>query len=266
MGGNIGDAVAPLVVGALLATYSWRTVVVINVVPGLIMAALILVFLGAFSAEEAKKDTAAPRSFKDYVKDLGSLFGNRALMLISAGTGIRTMTQIGLLTFLPLFLAYELNYSPFAVGICMAVLQLAGFVAGPLGGHLSDKWGRKRIIMSSMVLTGITVIGMALAGKSVWFVVFVALVGFFLYAMRPALQAWAMDATPKNLAGSAVGLQFSFSALGSAISPAICGMIADAYDIYYAFYFLAFTIIFANVLIFFMPDGKISHAKAAASS
>src|SRR5258707_8851338 len=47
MGGNVGDAIAPLVVGAALAVFSWRQVVVMNVAPGLIVAALMLVFLGS---------------------------------------------------------------------------------------------------------------------------------------------------------------------------------------------------------------------------
>ena len=33
MGGNVGDAVAPLVVGALLTVFSWRDVVLMNVHP-----------------------------------------------------------------------------------------------------------------------------------------------------------------------------------------------------------------------------------------
>ncbi len=53
MGGNIADGLAPLVVGALLAWLSWRTVVVVNVVPGLVMAAMILVMLGAFTVSLA---------------------------------------------------------------------------------------------------------------------------------------------------------------------------------------------------------------------
>jgi MFS family permease len=253
MGGNIGDALAPLAVGALLASMSWRTVVIINIIPGLVMAVLLLVFLGAFRVERQHNDHNETRRFGDYVKDFRQLFRNRALMLISGATGMRTLTQAGLLTFLPVYLAYELDYSPFAVGLSMAVLQLAGFIAAPVGGYLSDRVGRRRIIMGSMVISGFTIVGMALAAKTFLFVVFVALVGFFLYAMRPALQAWAMDATPKKLAGSAVGLQFTFSALGSGISPAICGMIADAYSIYTAFYFLAGSIVFANVMMIFMP-------------
>jgi fucose permease len=52
--------------------------------------------------------------------------------------------------------------------------------------------------------------------------------------------------------------------MGAAAAPAIFGMIADASDIYTAFFFLAGTILFANVLIFFMPKDS-GHAKAAAA-
>ncbi len=265
MGGNVGEAIAPLAAGALLAVWSWRTVVIVNIVPGLIMTALILMYLGAFTVERNRSEASAPHSVSDYLNNFGRLFRNRSLMLISAATGLRTLTQSGLLTFLPLYLAYELNYSPFAVGVCMAVLQLGGFIAAPVGGHLSDKLGRRRIIMGGMTVTGITIVGMALAAKTPLFVVFVALVGFFLYAMRPALQAWAMDATPKNMGGSTVGLQFTFSAVGSAIAPAVCGMIADAYNIYTAFYFLAGTIVFANVMMLAMPKDAYAPAQTPAA-
>jgi MFS family permease len=268
MGGNVGEAIAPFVIGALLGWYSWRTVVVINVVPGLTMSALILLMLGAFSMTKSKDDHAinagaGAQGIKQYLRDFAGLLKNKSLMLIAASSGFRTMTQAGLLTFLPVYLAYELNYSTFAVGICLTVLQVAGFIAAPVGGHLSDKWGRKRVIMSSMLLSGAMIIGMAFAGKSIWFVVFVALVGFFLYAMRAVLQAWTIETVPKNMAGAGVGLQFGFTSLGAAISPAIFGLIADNFDIYKGFYFLAGIIVFANLLVLFMPA---EHAKPAARS
>src|SRR5215831_8394716 len=46
MGGNLGDAVAPLAVGAMLTLFSWRDVVVINVVPGVAASVLLLLLLG----------------------------------------------------------------------------------------------------------------------------------------------------------------------------------------------------------------------------
>jgi len=267
MGGNVADGLAPLVVGALLAWFTWRTVVVINVVPGLVMAAMILVMLGAFtmgSSHDHVNVGGKSRGVRNYMKDFASLLRNRALMLVSIGSAFRTMTQTGLLTFLPVYLAYELDYSPFLVGVCMSAMQVAGFAASPIGGHLSDQMGRKRIVMASMVLTCVMIVFMALAGKSVTFVLFIALVGFFLYAMRPVLQAWAVEATPRDLAGSGVGLQFGIQHIGASIAPALFGMIADASDLYTAFYFLAGTILFANLLIVFMPDEKAAPAKAVA--
>jgi sugar phosphate permease len=124
--------------------------------------------------------------------------------------------------------------------------------------------GRKQVIMSSMLLTGVMIIGMVLSGKTALFVVFIALVGFFLYAMRSVLQAWAVESVPKNMAGAGVGLQFGCSAIGSAISPSICGMLADRYDIYTAFYFLAGTIVFANLLVFFLPKTGMKPVAPAA--
>lgn len=258
MGGNVGEAIAPFVIGALLGWLSWRTVVVVNVIPGLVMSVLILLMLGAFSTNksndaESINAGAGHQGIKQYLRDFAGLLKNKALMLIAASSGFRTMTQAGLLTFLPVYLAYELDYSPFEIGACLSVLQVAGFIAAPVGGHLSDKWGRKQVIMSSMLLSGAMIVGMAFAGKSLWFVFFVALVGFFLYAMRAVLQAWAVESVPKKLAGAGVGLQFGFTSLGAAISPALFGMIADKYDIYKAFYFLAAIIVFANVLVLFMP-------------
>ena len=258
MGGNLGEAFAPVVVGALLAWYSWRTVVVINVVPGITMAVLILLVLGAFMTARGGEDAAInekgeQRTFRAYFTDYVSLLRNRALMLVSFSSAFRTMTQAGLLTFLPVYLAYELSYSPFVVGACMTVIQVAGFIAGPIGGHLSDKVGRRRVVMASMALSGVMLVAMVLAGDSPLFVVFIALVGFFLYAMRAVLQAWAIESAPKNLAGSTVGLQFGITSLGAAVSPLLFGLVADATSVHTGFYFLAGTIILANLLVFFIP-------------
>jgi MFS family permease len=267
MGGNVGEAIAPMAAGALLAWFSWREVVVINIVPGLVMATLIVVLVGALNTTRAQDDDVngggdKSWSLRQYLGDLISLIRNRALMLICVSAGFRTLTQTGLLVFLPVYLAYEQGYSPIAVGVCMTVLQVAGLIAGPIAGHLSDKIGRQKVVLSSMLLTGATIIGMVFAGQSLAFIVFVALVGFFLYAMRPVMQAWAVENTPKRLAGTGVGLQFTILSIGGSIGPAIFGVVADTWDVYMAFYFLAGTIIAANLLVFFVPRNS-THASAA---
>ena len=262
MGGNAGDALAPLVVGSLLAWLSWREVVVLNVVPGIVVAVLLLVFLGTLRLG-VKKTPASPasqgrddgqrQSLSDYAQGLRALLRNRSLVLLATSGAFRSMTQIALLTFLPLFMARELGYSPFAIGAAMFVLQVAGLCAAPVAGHLSDRLGRRSVTSASMAMTALLLLLMAFAGKTQAFVVIIAVLGFFLYALRPVLQAWTLESTPKNMGGSSIGILFGAQSLGAAVSPLLGGLIADNYGLGATFYFLAGTIVCANLFVLLMP-------------
>ena len=163
MGGNVGDAIAPLVIGAALAVFSWREVVVLNVAPGLVVALLIFAMLGSLRLG-AKKTQGDGQSLGDYLAGLKILLRNRALILLSVGSSFRTMTQSALLTFLPVYLARDMGYSPVWVGACLFALQAAGFAAAPVAGHLSDRMGRKQILMGSMLTSAAVLVMMAFAG------------------------------------------------------------------------------------------------------
>ena len=104
-----------------------------------------------------------------------------------------------------------------------------------------------------LVIMSMVLLVMAIAGNSPWFVAFVAVLGFFLFAVRAVLQAWLLDATPPDMGGSSIGLLFAIQALGSASGPFIGGLIADRYGIMMVFYFLAATIVVANMFIFITP-------------
>ena len=258
MGGNVGDAIAPVVIGSLLAVLSWREVIVLNVAPGIVIALLIFVFLGTMQLSGKKREKPVQaegrtQPLADYWRELPELFRSRGLVLLSASSAFRSMTQNALLTFLPVFLAYELGYSPFWVGVCMFALQTAGFAAAPVAGHLSDRMGRRSIMMTSMAMTAVVLVFMALAGKSLAFVAFIAVLGFFLYAIRPVMQAWILETTPRNMGGTSIGVLFGAQALGSSVGPLLGGVVGDAYGLTATFHFLAGTIVLANLFIFFMP-------------
>ncbi len=270
MGGNLGDAVAPLVVGALLAVLTWRQVVVVNVIPGLVMSLLLLVFLGTLRLGSkkgtlARADDAHGQTLAEYAQGLRALFRNRSLVLLSTSGAFRSMTQNALLTFLPLFLARELHYAPLYVGGAMFALQIAGLIASPVAGHLSDRMGRRSVMMTSMAMTAVVLVFMALAGKSTAFVYFIAVLGFFLYAIRPVIQAWLLEVTPKNMGGSSIGVLFGAQSLGAAIAPLLGGLIADRWGLSATFYFLAGTIVCANLFVLLMPHETAPEQPAVAS-
>jgi MFS family permease len=264
MGGNVGDALAPLAVGILLTTLSWREIVMLNVIPGAAMSMLLLYFLGAmtFAPKYSKPMTAtgsaqpvegSGQSMGSYMQGLRSLMRTPGLMMLTLSSSFRSMTQGTLLTFLPLYLAKEMHYEVFWVGAVMALLQIAGFIASPIAGHLSDTMGRRAILMTSFGVSGIVLLLMTVAGGTVWFVYLVAVLGFFLYAARPIMQAWMLEATPPNMGGTAIGLMFGMQSGAQAIAPILGGIVADRYGLMAAFYLLAATIILANVMVLWIP-------------
>ena len=254
MGGNVGDALAPLAAGVLLASMSWRNVVVVNIVPGILMACVILVLVGGMNvASEHAGGGKVSAGLAKRLHDLRELLRNQTLVMISLGSAFRAMTQSALLTFLPLYLARQMGYPPKWIGVCMFSLQAAGFLMTPIAGHFSDRMGRQRIIVSSMAMTMVVLLGMAFAGRSSLFVILVAFLGFFLFAVRSVLQAWLLNSTPSSQGGTAIGILFGSQALGAAIGPVSGGVLADHYGLNVVFYFLAGTIVIANLFVFFTP-------------
>jgi MFS family permease len=256
MGGNVGDAIAPLVAGALLQVLTWRHVVMVNVLPGVLMASVLLYGLGRLEVKpRVGENGTGKRRLSARLRDFGTLLANRTLIFLCASSIFRSMTQSALMTFLPLFLAQKMGYSPVWIGACMAGLQIAGFTAAPVAGHLSDKMGRRQIIISSMMTSSVVFLFMALAGNTPWFVFFIAILGFFLFAIRAVLQAWLLDATPPDMGGQSIGVLFAIQAVGSASGPFLGGLVADRFGLMAVFYFLACTIIFANLFVFVAPVG-----------
>jgi FSR family fosmidomycin resistance protein-like MFS transporter len=270
MGGNVGDAVAPLVVGWMLYFMSWRNVMLLNVIPGVIMSCIILANLGRmqYSPRPAAADgkATAPATFGERMQTLATLLSNRTLAMLSIGSVFRSMTQSSLLVFLPLYLRTEMDLSPGWIGACLSAMQIAGFVAAPIAGHLSDQMGRRQIIVSSMATSCVVLLLMGLAGRSPIFVFLVAFLGFFLFAVRSVLQAWLLDATPPSMGGTSIGILFGMQALGSAVGPVLAGKLADDFGLITVFYFLAGTIVIANMFIFFTPTPNEPHRFAPSAA
>ena len=192
------------------------------------------------------------------MKGFGGLLKNRTMMLLAISSSFRSMTQGSLMVFVPLYLANAMGYSSWAIGAAMMGLQLAGFIAAPVAGAMSDRVGPRSIMMSSMAMTAVVIAMMIFTGGTPFFVFFVAVLGFFLFAIRAVLQAWTLDATPRGMGGSAIGLLFGFQAVGNSIGLMICGKLADNFGLLSTFYFMAGTIVLANMFVFVIgkPDDQ----------
>ena len=115
--------------------------------------------------------------------------------------------------------------------------------------------------MSAMLTSAAVLALMALTGGSRLFIALVTVLGFFLYATRPVIQAWLLETTPKNMGGSSIGVLFGAQAVGGALGPLLGGLVADRYGLAATFYFLAATILIANLFVLWVPRTPLAAAR-----
>jgi len=252
LGANLGDTLAPLAAGSLLAVLSWQGAAATGSVPVVFVALLIAVLL-------LRKDnrtgaaTRSPMALSEYLLGLKRIVRDRMVLGLCLMAGFRSMAQNGLLVFLPLFLIDEMHTGPIWMGVSMMAMQMGGLVAAPLAGAWSDRIGRRPVVLSGLTVTTIVIAIITLIQNYVVLVATISVLGFALFAVRPVVHSWMMDLVPASLSGSATSLLFGTQALLSAAVPPIGGLIADAYGLSAVFYLLAGTMLVANFLVYLLP-------------
>jgi MFS family permease len=252
LGANVGDTLMPLLTGALLGYLTWRQVISVTVAGGVLAGLLVLRTV----AHVRRQIDAVPRPATSggYLAGLRILARNTNLMILALVSGIRSFTQHGLQSFLPLFLVNDLQVPAVLVGIYLAVVQVSGMIATPISGTLSDRIGPKRVATAGMLTTTVALIAFAALDLGSAFVGALALIGFFTYSMRPAIFRWAIGVVPREYEGTTVGTLFTVQAMFSTLMPLIGGIIADRAGLIAVFYVMGLALIVANLTMLTVPD------------
>ena len=253
LGANLGDTLAPLAAGTLLALVTWQGAAVSGSLP-VVLVAIVIGTLLLKRDDETRAASRSAMSFSEYLLGLKRIVGDRLVLVLSLMAGFRSMAQNGLLVFLPLFLVGELDTGPVWMGVAMMAMQMGGLVAAPIAGTVSDRIGRRPVVLSGLTVTTVVIAAITLVQNDLVVVVAVSVLGFALFAVRPVVHSWMMDLAPSSLSGSATSLLFGTQALLSAAVPPIGGLIADAYGLSAVFYFLAAAMLVANVLVYLLPN------------
>lgn len=121
-----------------------------------------------------------------------------------------------------MFYAYDdLGWTSSQLGLVMSAFGTA-FMLGAFGlGHLSDRRGRKPVLVLGLVLFSAQFIGLVVFQEVAWIVVCFIVAGLGNALYDPALSALFLDVTPPEYTASMMGLKSMASSLGSMLGPAL---------------------------------------------
>jgi MFS family permease len=254
LGASVGDAIAPVVAGATLLALTWQGTASVTALPVLGIAGLLLAMLGA-SDRENGASASEGSGFGGYLRSVMALVRDRAVIGLCTMAAFRSMTQSGLLVFLPLYLADVLKVSPVVLGLALMSMQLGGMVAGPAAGIASDRIGRQPVTLLCLTASTLTIVLLTMVSGVGLFVTVVTLLGLALFAVRPVIHSWALDLAPPHLGGSMVSLLFGAQSAFSALVPLAGGLVADQWGLAAVFYVLAASMLVSNLIVLALPNG-----------
>lgn len=177
-----------------------------------------------------------------------------------------TMSSIGLI--IPIMPAYLKTFGAAGqvLGFLIAIIAFAQFIFSPLAGNLSDRIGRKKLIVFGLVMTGIAQIGFALSGHLVELFLWRFLTGVGSAFIMPSVMAYAADITTLEERGKAMGLIGAAISFGFMIGPGIGGALSNV-NIHFPFYFAGGAAIVTAILsVIFLPKTALTVAASEASN
>ncbi|CAM5441512.1 MFS transporter [Streptomyces tanashiensis] len=122
------------------------------------------------------------------------------------------------LTFLSLYLTVELGHSAWFAGLVVALHGLGGVAGSPLGGLLTDRWGRRPTMVTMHLAAAACAAALAVVTSAWAIATAVLLMGVAMQAVRPSINATIADMVPAHDVRRAYALNYWALNLGFAIA------------------------------------------------
>ena len=128
-------------------------------------------------------------------KALGILFCTLFLLMLGVGIIIPNIA----------YRAQEISASAFQISLLFTLYSLMQFLFAPLWGHLSDRVGRKPILMLGLLGNGVGLLLFGIASSLPWLYAARGLSGLMSSAALPTAMAYVADVTDESSRGRGMG-------------------------------------------------------------
>ena len=141
------------------------------------------------------------------------------------------------------------GFSSLKLGIYLALLYLMGIASQPIMGIISDKMGRKIILVPSFLIMGIIFLLLSIIQNDIVLAIIIGILGAFFYPILNIAQTAIMDVANKNIQATSMGITGLISWPFILISPILAGLLVDRFNIEMAFIYAGLLALISGLII-----------------
>lgn len=197
--------------------------------PGVAISVVLLLFLRS----PASETQARPRFDWEPLRAV-----RRPMTILFLLVFVRSIVQINFTQFLPLFLNTQRGYSLASASMNLTLYLGTGAIGGLVGGHLADRFGGRRVIITSMI-GSVPFLALFLFTRGWISTAALAISGLILLCTNPVNVVIAQQLAPSQTGTvSALMMGFAWGIAGLVFIP-LTGWISDLFSMQTAFTVLA---------------------------
>ncbi len=257
IGGHISEVIALPATGLLLTMWDWRTAIQVLIIPTLLTGCVFVFIAPKVPRHINSRPTRA--DFADIWKVWTKSAGLRVIALFTT----YNMGMFAIITMTPLYLRANHGLGWMATAIALAAMMLPGALMQPWVGKISDKVGRRPLIILGNAVAAGAAFCAWLSSSFVLSLIALGIALTVLVAIRAVLLAAAVDHAGDR-EGTSLGLTFAFMD-GFAASAAVLAGLAGENDLANSFLLASSFSLVAVILAVTTPKPIRAPAKMAAA-
>ena len=253
VGGNVGFALGPVLITPLVLAFGLHGTVFV-LIPTWLMAAVLIHELPHLKS--FRRDVVGGRVQSAEHAEAWGPFA-----ILAGVIALRSFVYFGLVTFIPLYYVNVLHASKALGGAALSAMLLGGAAGTLIGGPLADRFGRRTVLVGSMLVIPPLVVGFLISGPVVA-IAFAALAGAATIATFAVTIVMGQEYLPGRLgvaAGVTIGLSIGLGGLGAPL----LGLLADAHGLTAVFETVAVLPLAALALTLALPKRTPREATAS---
>jgi len=222
IGGSASFFLAPLIAAAIAAALGWRAPFIILAIPTIAFGIIFYMLLGRITEKREEKRSLV--SSPDHPKIQQRSRHLIPFIILATFTAAVLFSAI---SFIPLFLVDNFGLTEEAAAAFFAIIYFAGLLASPLGGYLSDRFGRVAVLLTASLIAGPVIYMLSIVPFGLGIGAILFIIGAILYTPQPASEAYIVDQVPRHRRSSILGIYFSGAILGSSAIIPLLGYSID---------------------------------------